>query len=136
MLSNFGVILVFMIVAVLFVIFAITFARILSPHKPSKEKLSTYECGENTIGKTWMKFNIRIYVIALIFIIFDVEIVFLFPWSVVFKEMGMIAFIEMAIFLVVLIFGFIYVLAKGDLYWDKPKPVLPKLEREIFNSQK
>jgi hypothetical protein len=55
---------------------------------------------------------------------------------VVFGEMGMIAFIEMAVFLIILIFGFIYVLAKGDLYWDKPEPVIPILEREIFNSQK
>ncbi len=136
MLSDFGQILVFMIIAVVFVAFALLASKVLSPKRPSKEKLSTYECGENTIGETWLKFNVRFYVVALIFIIFDVEIVFLFPWAVVFSEMGMIAFVEMAVFLIILIFGFIYVLAKGDLYWDKPKPVIPKLEREIFNSQK
>jgi NADH-quinone oxidoreductase subunit A len=136
MLSDFGQVLVFMIIAVAFVAFVLLASKVFYPKRPSKEKLSTYECGENTIGETWLKFNVRFYVVALIFIIFDVEIVFLFPWAVVFREMGMIAFVEMAIFLIILIFGFIYVLAKGDLYWDKPKPVIPKLKREIFNSQK
>lgn len=135
MLSDFGQILIYMIVAIGFVALAFVAALIIAPRKPHREKRTTYECGENTKGETWVKFNIRYYVVALIFIIFDVEIIFLFPWAVVFKEMGMIAFIEMAVFLIILIFGFIYVLVKGDLRWDKPEPVIPKLDRQIFKSQ-
>ena len=136
MLSDFGQVLVFMLVSLAFVAFAFVFARLVGPKYPSKGKSSTYECGEETVGDTWIKFNIRFYVVALIFIIFDVEIVFLFPWAIVFKEMGMLAFLEMVVFLLILIIGFIYVIANGDLHWDKPQPIIPKLERQIFNSGK
>ena len=136
MFSDYGQVFVFMIFAIGFVAFAIVSAKIVGPKNPSKGKYSTYECGEDTVGDTWIKFNIRFYVTALIFIIFDVEIVFLFPWAVVFKEIGMLAFIEMAVFLIILIVGFIYVWANGDLQWDKPQPVIPKLERQIFKADK
>lgn len=135
MLTDFGQVLIFMILALAFVAVAFIAARLIAPKIPSKGKYSTYECGEDTIGETWLRFNIRFYVVALIFIIFDVEIVFLFPWAVVFKELGLIAFIEMAIFLIILIIGFIYAYVKGDLYWDKPRPVIPKLDRQIFKSE-
>lgn len=135
MLSDFGQVLIFMIVSIGFVAIAITAGKIVGPRYPSKGKESIYECGEETVGDAWVRFNIRYYVVALIFIIFDVEIIFLFPWAVVFKEMGLIAFIEMAIFLFILIVGFIYAYAKGDLYWDKPQPVVPKLDRQIFKSE-
>ncbi len=135
MLTDFGQVFVFLIIALLFVAVALIAARLIGPRFPSKSKNSTYECGENTEGDTWIRFNIRYYVVALIFIIFDVEIVFLFPWAVVFRELGLIAFIEMSIFLVILIVGFIYAYFKGDLYWDKPEPVIPKLERSIFKSE-
>jgi NADH-quinone oxidoreductase subunit A len=132
MLSQFGQIFIFFLLAVAFVVIAFIIVRFLAPSKPNKGKNSIYECGEESDGKTWVKFNIRYYVIALIFIIFDVEIIFLFPWAVVFKEMGMVAFLEMALFLLILIFGFIYVLIKGDLQWDRPQPIIPKLDRQIF----
>ncbi len=132
MLSQFGQIFIFFLLAIAFVVIAFIIVNFLAPSKPNKSKNSIYECGEESDRKTWMKFNIRFYVVALIFIIFDVEIIFLFPWAVVFKEMGMIAFLEMALFLLILIIGFIYVLAKGDLQWDKPQPVIPKLDRQIF----
>lgn len=135
MLTDFGQVLIFMILALAFVAIAFIAARLIAPKIPSKGKYSTYECGEDTIGETWLRFNVRFYVVALIFIIFDVEIVFLFPWAVVFKELGLIAFIEMAIFLIILIIGFIYAYVKGDLYWDKPRPVIPKLDRQIFKSE-
>jgi len=135
MLSNFGQVLIFMIISIAFIGVAIITARILAPRFPSKGKYSTYECGEETVGDTWIRFNFRYYVVALIFIIFDVEIVFLFPWAVVFKSLGALAFVEMAVFLFILIIGFIYAYAKGDLYWDKPQPIIPKLERQIFKSE-
>jgi NADH-quinone oxidoreductase subunit A len=89
-------------------------------NKPDPEKLSTYECGEETIGTAWVQFNVRFYIIALIFLIFDVEIAVLFPWTTVFAEakaMGPLAFIEMSVFLVILLVGYAYVWVKGDLEW-------------------
>ncbi len=79
----------------------------------------SYECGEIPEGSAWVQFNIRFYVIALIFLIFDVEIVFLFPWAVVYQELGLLAFIEAFIFVLILVVGFVYVWAKGDLNWVK-----------------
>ena len=122
MLSQFGIILLFFIVAALFVVGGMFGARMLRPSRPNDEKLSTYECGEEPIGDSWVKFNVRFYVIALIFLIFDVEVVFLFPWALVYQKLGMFAFIEMMIFLAILVAGYIYVWVKGDLDWDKPRP--------------
>lgn len=122
MLSQFGVVLLFFIVASMLVIATMFIARLLRPNRPSKEKLSTYECGEEPIGSTWVKFNIRFYIIALIFLIFDVEVVFLFPWALVYQKLGMFAFIEMMVFLAILVAGYIYVWVKGDLDWDRPRP--------------
>ena len=93
----------------------------IAPSNKTKEKLETYECGEESEGSAWLQFNIRFYVIALIFLIFDVEIVFLFPWAVVFKEMGLLALIEMGIFLLILVVGLAYVWVKADLNWVKRK---------------
>ncbi|MDP6033127.1 MAG: NADH-quinone oxidoreductase subunit A, partial [Candidatus Marinimicrobia bacterium] len=86
---------------------------------PNPDKLATYECGEESEGSAWVQFNIRFYVVALIFLIFDVEVVFLFPWAVVFNELGMLAFVEMAIFLIILMVGLAYVWKKSDLDWIK-----------------
>ena len=93
---------------------------ILSPRKnKGGDKLISYECGEIPEGSAWVQFNIRFYIIALIFLIFDVEIVFLFPWAVVYQELGLLAFIEAFIFVIILVVGFVYVWAKGDLDWVK-----------------
>jgi len=93
---------------------------ILSPRKnKGGDKLLSYECGEIPEGSAWVQFNIRFYVIALIFLIFDVEIVFLFPWAVVYQELGLLAFIEAFIFVTILVVGFVYVWVKGDLDWVK-----------------
>ena len=86
----------------------------------------SYECGEVPEGSAWVKFNVRFYVIALIFIIFDVEVIFLFPWAVIFQELsanglGLLAFVEMFIFVLILVVGFAYVWVKGDLDWVKMK---------------
>lgn len=134
-LTDFGYILAFVILAIVFVFIGLLTARILRPHKPTREKETTYECGEEPIGNSWIKFNIRFYVIALVFIIFDVEVVFLFPWAVVYQQMGMLAFVEMLIFLIILSIGFIYLWARGDLDWIRPKPVVPKLEGLVVKSE-
>lgn len=129
MLTDFGRILIFILLGAVFVAGGFFASWLLRPRRPYAEKLSTYECGEEPVGNAWIRFNIRFYVIALIFLIFDVEAVFLFPWALVFRKMGMPAFVEMAVFLLILVVGFVHVWAKGDLDWDKPRPVVPTLER-------
>lgn len=119
MYRDFGTVFLFVIIGAVLLTVALLLAKLLSPSCPSKSKLSTYECGEEAEGSAWVKFNIRYYVIALVFIIFDVEILFLFPWAVVYKDLGWLAFIEMAIFLFILIVGLIYVWKKKDLDWVK-----------------
>ncbi|MFQ5636382.1 MAG: NADH-quinone oxidoreductase subunit A [bacterium] len=122
-LFNFGSVFVFLIFGCLFVALNLVLSRILQTRNPHPTKLSTYECGEIPVGGGWIQFNIRFYVIALIFLIFEVEIVFLFPWAVVFKKLGLFAFVEMMIFVFILLVGLAYVWAKGDLEWDKPEEV-------------
>ncbi len=129
MLTEFGRILIFFILGIVFVAGGLFFSWLLRPKRPYPEKLSSYECGEEPVGNAWVRFNIRFYVIALIFLIFEVEVVFLFPWALVYRELGMIAFLEMAVFLAILIVGFVYVWVKGDLDWDKPRPIVPTLRR-------
>ena len=119
MLFDFANILVFVLIAFGFVFFTLLFSRIVSPRKPSHDKASTYECGERILGPAWVKFNIRFYVIALIYIIFAVEIAVLFPWAVVFKELGWLGFVEMLVFVVMLLVGLAYLWYMGDLDWAK-----------------
>jgi NADH:ubiquinone oxidoreductase subunit 3 (subunit A) len=90
---------------------------VLRPSRFSEEKRTTYECGENPTGSAWIQFNIRFYVFALIFIIFDVEAVFLLPWAVVFRELGVLAFLEGLVFIAILVVALAYVWRKGDLEW-------------------
>ncbi len=120
MYTDFAPILIFIFFALLLIGALFVLQNIISPKQnKSGDKLSTYECGEVPEGSAWVKFNIRFYVIALIFIIFDVEILFMFPWAVVFKQVGLLALIEMLIFLLILIVGFAYVWVKDDLSWVK-----------------
>ena len=100
MYRDFGTVLVAVILGIVMVAIPLLIQKLIAPSKKSKDKLQTYECGEEAEGSAWLQFNIRFYVIALIFLIFDVEIVFLFPWAVVFKELGLLALIEMGIFLI------------------------------------
>jgi len=130
-LTEFGKILIFFILGAVFVAGGLIASWILRPNRPYPEKLRPYECGEEPVGNAWVRFNVRFYVIALIFLIFDVEVVFLFPWALVYRELGLFAFLEMAVFLLILIVGFAYVWVKGDLDWDKPKPVIPQVNRPI-----
>ncbi|MFQ5676143.1 MAG: NADH-quinone oxidoreductase subunit A [bacterium] len=123
MLFNFANVLVFLIFGALFVCMNVMISRIIQTRNPHPVKLSTYECGELPEGQSWIQFNIRFYVIALVFLIFEVEIVFLFPWATVFKDLGAFAFVEMMVFVFILLVGLAYVWAKGDLEWDKPQSV-------------
>ena len=90
----------------------------LSPQVPDPEKLSTYECGFNAFDDARMKFDVRFYLVSILFIIFDLEVAFLFPWAVAFKEVGAFGFWSMIVFLGVLTVGFVYEWRKGALEWD------------------
>lgn len=135
MLTEFGKILVFIIFAFIFVAISIFIAKLISPKRPTKEKLKTYECGEEVIGSPWVKFNIRFYVVALIFLIFDVEVVLLFPWALTYKDYGFYGLLVGLIFLIVLGIGMAYEWRKGDLEWVRPRPNIPKLD-EILSEKK
>ncbi len=121
MLTDFGKILVFIILAAIFVAIAFIINRFLRPARPTTEKLMTYECGENPVGTPWIKFNVRFYVVALIFLLFDVEITLLVPWSLVYKEFGVYGFIVGILFLFILVLGMLYEWRKGDLDWVRPE---------------
>ncbi len=121
MLTEFGKVFAFILTAVMFVLVAVFAAKLIRPDRPTKEKLTTYECGENPEGSPWVKFNIRFYVVALIFLIFDVEVVMLIPWALVYQDSGMLGFLVGAIFLILLGLGMAYEWRKGDLEWARPK---------------
>jgi NADH-quinone oxidoreductase subunit A len=128
MLTEFGRVLIFMIVGAVFVAVGMFAAWLVRPHRPYPSKLATYECGEVPLGDTRVRFNVRFYVVALIFLIFDVEVIFLFPWATVYQTLGWFAFVEMLVFLGILLIGYAYVWRKGDLDWDKPAPQIPRFE--------
>jgi NADH:ubiquinone oxidoreductase subunit 3 (subunit A) len=96
---------------------AILLARILSPKKPNKIKNSVYECGIETYQDTWIQFRIQYYLYALVFLIFDVETVFLFPFAVAYNQLGLFAVIEAVIFILILLGGYLYIWKKGALIW-------------------
>jgi NADH:ubiquinone oxidoreductase subunit 3 (subunit A) len=115
-------VLLFLVVGFAILAAILIFSRLIqSKGVAGIDKYIPYECGEVPEGTAWIRFNIRFYVIALIFIIFDVEIVFLLPWAVVFKKLGLFAFVEGLIFIGILIVGLAYVWKKGDLEWIKPE---------------
>ena len=97
---------------------AITLAGILGPKKPNKIKSTTYECGMETVGETWVQFKAQYYVYALVFLIFDVETIFLYPFAVAFKQMELFMVIEAIIFILILVGGLFYAIRKGALEWQ------------------
>ena len=104
MYTDFLPVVIFTGLAVALVSLALIIQHIISPrHNKGGEKLTSYECGEVPEGSAWIQFNVRFYIIALIFIIFDVEVIFMFPWAVVFQDLGLLAFIEMMLFLIILL---------------------------------
>lgn len=110
-------ILAFLVIIVGFNVFNLLLWWLIRPKRFSEEKLTTYECGENPTGSAWIQFNIRFYVFALIFVVFDVETVFLLPWAVVYKNIGLLAFAEGLVFITILVVALVYVWRKGDLEW-------------------
>lgn len=128
MLTEFGKIFIFILMAGGFVLIALIAAKLIRPDRPTKEKLMTYECGENPEGTPWVKFNIRFFVVALIFLIFDVEVVLLFPWAMIYKDFGFYGFAVGIIFLLILTLGMAYEWRKGDLEWARPQPKVPVLD--------
>ena len=113
---------IFIVLAIILLVAPLIIQALISPRfNKGGDKLEIYECGELPEGSAWVQFNIRFYVIALIFIIFDVEIIFMFPWATIFKENELFYFIEMFIFMSILLIGLAYVWVKGDLDWVKMK---------------
>jgi NADH:ubiquinone oxidoreductase subunit 3 (subunit A) len=108
---------VLILAAVAFSSIAILVAKLVLKASKNPQKLQTYECGVPTHGKTWIQFNVGYYLFALIFLIFDVELIFLYPWAVVVKSVGWIAFVEIVIFFFILFMGFLYAHKKGALKW-------------------
>jgi len=133
-LSEFGKIFIYLIMGVLFVLFTFFIGKLVAPKKPNPEKLTSYECGEEPQGNSWIQFNSRFYVIALVFLLFDVELAFIFPWATVFSQQelinadpywGWLSLIEMFIFVSILLIGLVYVWKKGDLNWIRPEQYSP-----------
>src|SRR5690625_1864572 len=118
MLENYIPVLLFIIVSVLIggVMMALGFS--LAPYRPDREKVSPYECGFEAFEDARMRFDVRYYLVAILFIIFDLEITFLFPWAVAIKNIGLLGLLAMAVFLAVLIAGFIYEWKRGALEWE------------------
>jgi NADH-quinone oxidoreductase subunit A len=117
-LAEYWPVLLFIAVAAGMGIVLITLGLLVGPRRPESDKLSPYECGFEAFEDARMQFDVRYYLLAILFIIFDLEIAFLFPWAVVFQQIGIVALIEMALFLLLLIIGFAYVWKKGALEWE------------------
>ncbi len=118
MLENYVPVLMFVAVGLAFGVGPIVIGFILGPRRPNSEKASPYECGFEAFEDARMTFDVRYYLVAILFIIFDLEIAFLFPWAIVLDQIGMFGFVAMMIFLTVLVVGFIYEWKKGALEWE------------------
>ena len=116
--TNLIAILIFFLIGVGFVLAMYALVRVLAPSAKSQTKLEPYECGETVIGQPWVHINIRYYIFAMLFLIFDIETVFLFPWAIIFKKLALFGLIEMVIFIVILLVGLAYPWKKGVLNWD------------------
>lgn len=110
-------VLLFVVVASLFPVVTLVLARVLRPSSLDREKLAPYECGVETTGEPRQRYSIRYYVVAVLFVVFDVETVFLFPWAVKYRALGLFGFVEMVIFLGILVIGYLYAWRKGALEW-------------------
>jgi NADH-quinone oxidoreductase subunit A len=122
MLMAYASIAAFFLVAAGFMIGSLLVGKLIRPNHPYAEKLETYECGEAPVGQAWFNFNPRFYIVALIYIVFDVEVAFIYPIAAVFKRWadqgkGVFALLEVLVFVVILLLGLVYVWVKGDLEW-------------------
>jgi NADH-quinone oxidoreductase subunit A len=118
MLENYFPILLFILIGLAIGAVILVIGKLLGPNKPDPEKLSPYECGFEAFEDARMKFDVRYYLIAILFILFDLEIAFLFPWAIVLNEIGMFGFLSMMVFLAILVVGFVYEWKKGALEWE------------------
>ena len=118
MLENYFPVLLFIVIALVMGVVPLLLGSALGPNRPDSAKLSPYECGFEAFENARMKFDVRYYLVAILFILFDLEIAFLFPWAIVLKEIGMFGFVSMMIFLGILVVGFIYEWMKGALEWE------------------
>ena len=118
MLENYFPILLFIVIGLAVGVVPMALGWMFAPNHPDSEKLSPYECGFEAFEDARMKFDVRYYLVAILFILFDLEIAFLFPWAVVLNEIGLFGFVAMVVFLGILVVGFIYEWTKGALEWD------------------
>lgn len=114
---NFTLLVVVLLTAIAFVGVVIALSRVISPRSYNAQKFEAYECGIPTRGKSWMQFRVGYYLFAILFLMFDVETVFLFPWAVVVRDMGVQALVSVIFFLVILVLGLAYAWRKGALEW-------------------
>jgi len=142
MLNNYNVVFLFLLGGLAMGLAGMVLATIIRPHKPTKEKLATYECGPDTVGTSWVQYNFRFYTYILVFLLFDVEAAYLIPWAQVVKKVtncglmdfitfpevaGFFIFIEMVIFLIILIVGLMYAWYKGALNWNQEYKDVPRM---------
>ena len=118
MLAEYFQILLFILVGTAVGVAPMVLGRLLAPHRPDPEKLSPYECGFEAFEDARMKFDVRYYLVAILFILFDLEIAFLFPWATVINDIGLPGFFAMMLFLAILVVGFVYEWMKGALEWE------------------
>jgi len=118
MLAEYFPILLFILVGLAFGVAPLVLGKLLAPNRPDPEKLSPYECGFEAFEDARMKFDVRYYLVAILFILFDLEIAFLFPWAVVINDIGLPGFLAMMLFLGILVVGFVYEWMKGALEWE------------------
>jgi len=108
---------VFLLIAPIFPIGALLIPRLIAPRKPNRTKQETYECGIETVGESYVQFKVQYYIFALVFLIFDVETVFLYPWAVSFNQIPLFAVLEGVLFIMILVVGLLYTWRKGALEW-------------------
>ncbi len=118
MLSDFTFVGILLLVATLLPVFGLGFAWLLRPKKPNPVKSSTYECGIETIGDTWVQFKAQYYIYALVFVVFDIEAVFLLPWAVAYNQLPLYALLEAVVFIGILVLALVYAWRKGALRWS------------------
>ena len=140
-LTGFGEVLLYVIGGILFILIAFFTSSLLRPNRPNPQKLSTYESGEEAVSAAWTQFNIRFYIVALIFLLFEVEILFLFPWATVFADKNLIrethglwgwfSVIEVVVFILILALGLAYAWVNGHLEWVKPEPDPTRIQSPV-----
>lgn len=116
--QDYGIVGLFFIIGIAFAASAFIVSWLLRPNDPNPVKRSTYECGEIVKGSSRVQFNVSYYLVALLFVIFDIEVLFVVPWIIVFRELGMVAYVEMMIFIAILVVGLIYAWKKGVFEWQ------------------